>query len=71
MTEQEKRSMIVEMCAGLQKTMLDMLKYTPAEWDGFELRQWLVDLAIERYALPMDKARLRLYKNARTNDPRL
>lgn len=71
MTEQEKRAMIVEMCAGLQKTMLDNLTYTPPAWNGFELRQWLVDLSIERYVMPMDAARLKAYKQMRFTDPRL
>ena len=65
MTFEEKQRMIAEMCEGLKKVMLTALPSAPKEWNGIELRQWLADLAQEKYVMPMAKTHMKNYRNDR------
>lgn len=62
MTKKEKRGMARWLADELKAQMLLAIDKAPAEWDGIELRQLFVDLAVtvsepRRYALTQTRRR--------------
>lgn len=64
MTKTEQRRIVNDLCKGLRSTMLEKVKDIPDEWTGIEIRQWMADVARERYVgQPMERERRRHYNN--------
>jgi len=71
MNLEDKKRIVEEMCDGIKKTMLDALPYVPKEWNGYELRQLLADLADEKYAMKMTAVRHKRYRDERRINSKL
>jgi hypothetical protein len=66
MTKTEKCKFVHNLCKNLQEYCLSKIDNMPEEWDGIELRQFIADVAIERFcslSLRSNTARRREYKN--------
>jgi len=62
-----KKRFIKNVLKGMQESMLDSIDRMPPEWDGFELR-WLIADVAKYHTMPMggvDKKRHRAYNNTR------
>lgn len=67
MEQFEQRQIANEILDGLRNSVREALDNgkVPEEWDGIEIRQWIADLAQEKYAYNMDRKRARAYRNVR------
>lgn len=60
----ERRQLIKDLCANLQHYLISRSNEMPEDWDGFEIRQLMADVAKSRFAhRPMEGKRLREYRN--------
>jgi hypothetical protein len=62
-TVEEKEQFIVQCLETLRKDLLSNVNKMPENWDGWELRQYIVDKAENFTYMKMDKKRMREYKN--------
>lgn len=61
MTLAQRRRIIRELCASTKAHLLREAKGMPEHWDGIEIRQYAVDLALDN-ALPMTRTYVRRYR---------
>jgi hypothetical protein len=60
----ERRQLIKDLCANLQHYLVGRANEMPEDWDGFEIRELMADVARSRFAhRPMEGKRLREYRN--------
>jgi hypothetical protein len=64
MDKASQTELLEELIDGMKYEMLTRIKNIPDNWDGFEIRQWIVDYAKTHIAWKeMDKSRKRAYNN--------
>lgn len=65
MSQEEKIEFIKKLTDSFQKSLLEKLPRVPENWDGFELRQWIVDSAADQMLCGsgLEGKRKREYKN--------
>jgi hypothetical protein len=63
MNKQEQKQFINDMLVTLEESIIKNIDRIPEEWDGRELRQYLVDKAEELNYMPMDRQRKKDYAN--------
>lgn len=64
MDKENQTRIVNEMCDGLKSHLLERMDKVPEEWDGFELRQWIVDYAQANISYAkMQRARMKDYRN--------
>lgn len=66
MNLEEKRDFVKALCTSLQQSVLDKLSDVPEDWDGIELRHFIVDTfssEIGADVLKRNKKRHKEYKN--------
>jgi hypothetical protein len=51
-------------CDALKKTLLAKTSKIPPNWDGMEIRQWVMDCAEDAWVSKMDKTRMYRYQLA-------
>lgn len=68
MTKQDQHLIVTEILDSLRETLMANIDRVPANWDGFELRAWVADMAAERYAYALRGKRLKNYTNARITE---
>ena len=47
MTRVQQRKIANDLITGLRQNVNNRIKNIPENWDGFEIRQWITDLARE------------------------
>lgn len=64
MNAEEKEQFITDLTNGIASHFLGKVKDLPEDWDGHELRQWMVD-TWKREAIwrPMEGKRMKDYRN--------
>ena len=67
-TKAGKIDFIEHITESLKKQMLERVSKMPDEWDGVELRQFMIDKASEYSAGSMDRKRKKSYENTRMVD---
>ncbi len=65
MTREEQLQCIVDNCDAFKKTLLARASKIPPNWDGMEIRQWVMDSAKDSWVSKMDKARMNRYRMAK------
>ena len=65
MTPEIQRGLIRDLCDNLTRTMLERAQRIPEDWDGYELRQLMADVAAEQFRIPMPRQRAKEYRNSR------
>ena len=69
MNKKEKIKFIDEMLRNLKISLMSRIDNVPEEWDGIELREWVIDFANNNYVLrclfPKKSKRYRDYKRKR------
>ena len=64
MTLQERTDFVNELVGSIKTTLLTKVGQTPDEWDGHELRQWIVDTFADlAIANKMTGKRMKEYRN--------
>ena len=58
MTRDEQLKCIEEGCDAFKKTLLAKASKIPPNWDGMEIRQWVMDCAKDAWVSKMDKTRM-------------
>lgn len=65
MNRRDQHLIATEILDSLRETIMANIDRVPNEWDGIELRQWIADTALDRYAHKMDRTRAKAYHNTR------
>ena len=65
MTREEQLQCIVDNFDAFKKTLLARASKIPPNWDGMEIRQWVMDSAKGSWVSKMDKARMNRYRMAK------
>lgn len=65
MNREDQIRIVEEICDGLRNEAMESAKKIPSHWNGFELRQWIADLAREKWVFKMERHRLKEYENDR------
>jgi hypothetical protein len=65
MTRDEQLKCIEEDCEASKKTLLAKASKLPPNWDGMEIRQWVMDCAKDAWVSKMDKTRMHRYQMAK------
>ncbi len=63
MNKREKERFIKGLIHNVENHILDKIDQMPKEWDGFELRQLVVDYFQEVNWCKMNRKRMKEYKN--------
>lgn len=63
MTREEKVEFLYDLSASIYAQMVNDLDRTPENWDGHELRQWLIDRTTRGAGELRDKRRRRDYRD--------
>ena len=65
MTREEQLKCIADTCDSFKQAMLAKASKIPANWDGMEIRQWVMDSAKDAWVSKMTPARAQRYRVAR------
>jgi hypothetical protein len=65
MTRDEQLKCIADTCDAFKQAMLAKASKIPANWDGIEIRQWVMDSAKAAWVSRMTPARVRRYQVTR------
>jgi hypothetical protein len=65
MTREEQVKCIQENCEAFKLTLLAKASKMPPNWDGMEIRQWVMDCAKDAWVSKMDKTRMHRYQTAK------
>ncbi len=64
MNAQDKKNFVQDMLMSLERSILKHIDAMPAEWDGHELRQYIVDKATEKCLIQkMPTKAMQSYRN--------
>ena len=63
MDKANQERIINELCNSLRKGLLDKLPSIPEEWDGIDLRNWMVDYVATNYTYKIPLWRKRRLNN--------
>lgn len=65
MTSNEQREFVESICNDLKESLLKKLPKIPEDWDGHEIRQWILDYYSDNYVIgtALSGGRKRDYKN--------
>jgi hypothetical protein len=65
MTREEQLQCIVDNCDAFKKTLLAKASKIPPNWDGMEIRQWVMDCAKDAWVSKMPVSQMRRYQMAK------
>ena len=65
MTREAQLKCIEENCEAFKKALLAKSSKIPPNWDGMEIRQWVMDGAKDAWVSKMDKTRMHRYQVAK------
>lgn len=65
MTRKEQQDLAADLAENFTQAYLAAAAHAPKDWTGVELRRLMVDVAKERFAVDMNRARVREYDKAR------
>ncbi len=65
MTKHEKKRFVRDLARAVERQIIDDIatNKVPEDWDGHDLRQLLADRFAHEAGRPMDRARLKSYRN--------
>lgn len=64
MEKSDQVRIVHECIENLQQYLLSRMDRVPPDWDGLELRQWVIDTAKDQLHVEMSRSRLHDYRNA-------
>jgi len=65
MTREEQMQCIVDNVDAFEKTLLAKASKIPPNWDGMEIRQWVMDCPKDAWVSKTDKTRMHRHRVAR------
>lgn len=71
MTPEMQKQLIETLLNNLKLGVMERIKYLPAHWTGFEIRQWIADLYLENFVIDMKPLVKRAYRNDKRLNPNL
>jgi hypothetical protein len=63
MTHTDQANFILELCNSVRDKLVLNVHNHPEDWDGHELRQLISDAFKDAAYIPMDRKRMKEYKN--------